>query len=62
VTREALQRWDAELTPLVPDSPANLEKAVAGLAFWRRVLLKVHGAALGPEPARSDSLLRYLTS
>lgn len=42
--------------------PACLRKSVAELAFWRRVLLKVHGAALGPEPARPDYLLRYLTS
>jgi hypothetical protein len=42
--------------------PACLEKAVAELAFWRRVLLEVHGAAFGPEPARSSYLLRYLTS
>lgn len=101
--RERLQRWDAELSPLVPSQwacplsrehaesfnedvaevrakllePArdrlergvplaelatSLERAVAELAFWRRVLLKVHGAALGPELARSESLLRYVTS
>jgi hypothetical protein len=42
--------------------PDCLEKAVAELAFWRRVLLKVHGAAFGSEPVRSDYLLRYLTS
>jgi hypothetical protein len=42
--------------------PACLAKAVAELAFWRRVLAKVHGAALEPEPGRPDYLLRYLTS
>ncbi len=41
--------------------PACLEKAVAELAFWRRVLRSMHGDALGPEPARTDYLLRWLT-
>ncbi len=42
--------------------PACLEKAVAELAFWRRVLLKVHGPALGPDHAGSEYLVRYLRS
>ncbi len=41
--------------------PACLEKSVAELAFWRRVLRGMHGDALGPEPERSDYLLRWLT-
>ncbi len=41
--------------------PACLEKSVAELAFWRRVLRSMHGEALGPEPERSDYLLRWLT-
>ncbi len=41
--------------------PACLEKSVAELAFWRRVLRRMHGDALGPEPERSDYLLRWLT-
>jgi hypothetical protein len=43
------------------DLPACLEKSVAELAFWRRVLHRMHGDALGPEPERSDYLLRWLT-
>jgi hypothetical protein len=42
--------------------PACLEKAVAELAFWRRVLVRLHGAAFEPEEARPDYLLRYVTS
>jgi hypothetical protein len=45
----------------VRDLAACLERSVAELAFWRRVLLRLHGDALGPEPARPDFLLRYLT-
>jgi hypothetical protein len=41
--------------------PACLEKSVAELAFWRRVLRGMHGDALGPEPERSDYVLRWLT-
>jgi hypothetical protein len=44
------------------DLAACLERAVAELAFWRRVLVRMHGEAFGPEPASSDYLLRYLTS
>lgn len=43
------------------DLPACLERSVAELAFWRRVLRGMHGDALGPEPAPSDYLLRWLT-
>ncbi len=43
------------------DLAACLEKSVAELAFWRRVLHGLHGEALGPEPERSDYLLRWLT-
>ncbi len=38
-----------------------LEKAVAELAFWRRVLRRMHGDALGPEPGRADYLVAWLT-
>lgn len=103
MTREDLQRFDAELSPLVTqrwacplaveqarsyndrvadvraallepardllersaplhELPSCLEKAVAELAFWRRVLQRVHGAALEDEPGEPDYLLRYLTS
>ncbi len=41
--------------------PACLERSVAELAFWRRVLRSMHGEALGPEPERSDYLVRWLT-
>jgi len=102
MTRQALQRCDAELCPLVAREGASsvarehvrsfnedvadvraallgpasdllergtlfqelaacLEKAVAELVFWRRVLRKVHGDALGPEPARPDYLLPWVT-
>jgi hypothetical protein len=44
----------------VRDLAACVEKSVAELAFWRRVLRGVHGDALGPEPGRSDYLLRWL--
>jgi len=43
------------------DLVACLEKSVAELAFWRRVLRSLHGDALGREPARAEYLLRYLT-
>jgi hypothetical protein len=103
MTREDLDRWEAELTPLVPaagasavarehsrelnrsvddlraalleparallargaplgELPGCLQRAVAELSFWRRVLQGVHGAQLQPEPARPDGLLRYLMS
>ena len=55
--RDLLERGAA-----LSELPACLEKTVAELAFWRRVLLKVHGAALGPDSPRPDYLLRYLTS
>jgi hypothetical protein len=42
--------------------PRCLEKAVAELAFWRRVLQRMHGAELGPEPGRPEYLVRFLTS
>ena len=43
------------------DLPACLERSVAELAFWRRVLRRMHGDALGPEPERPEYLLRWLT-
>jgi len=47
---------------LFKDLAACLERSVAELAFWRRVLRRVHGDGLGPEPARPDCLLRYVMS
>jgi hypothetical protein len=41
--------------------PACLEKSVAELAFWRRVLRGMHGEALGPEPEPADFLIAWLT-
>jgi hypothetical protein len=40
--------------------PSCLERTVAQLAFWRRVLQRVHGEALEPGGGRADTLLRYL--
>lgn len=45
---------------LLQDLAACLEKAVAEIAFWRRVLWRMYGDALGSEPAPSDCLLRYV--
>jgi hypothetical protein len=47
---------------VIADLTACLEKAVAELAFWRRVLLKVHPGAFGTPAAPSEWLLRYLRS
>ncbi len=41
--------------------PTCLEKSVAELAFWRRVLHGMHGDALGTEPERAEFLLGWLT-
>ena len=41
--------------------PACLEKSVAELSFWRRVLRGLHGEALGPEPGRPEFLMAWLT-
>ncbi len=40
---------------------ACLERTVAELAFWRRVLVRLHGSALG-DPPPSDYLVNYLLS
>lgn len=45
---------------LLPQLAACLEKAVAELVFWRRVLWDVHGEALGPEPGRPDYLVHWV--
>lgn len=45
----------------VDDLAACLEKRVAELAFWRRVLRSLHAEAFEPETERSDYLLRWLT-
>jgi len=39
-----------------------LERTVAELAFWRRVLAGLHGDAFEPASGRDDYLLWYLTS
>lgn len=103
MTRQDLQRWEAELGPLVPREGASplareharvfnedagdvkdvllepaehlieegaalddlapcLEKEVAELAFWRRVLARVYREDLAVPPARSDYLVAYLLS
>jgi hypothetical protein len=45
-----------------PDLAACLERAVAELAFWRRVLLKAHPDAFESAPTPPDYLVRYLRS
>ena len=56
--RRLVERGSA-ITHLAP----CLEKAVAELAFWRRVLLNVHRGAFPPEAARRpDYLVSYLLS
>ena len=40
--------------------PACLERAVAELAFWRRVLVRVHPEAYPSDEARPEFLIRYL--
>jgi hypothetical protein len=103
MTRQDLQRWEAELGPLVPREGASplarenarafnadagdvkdvllepaehlleegaalddlapcLEKEVAELAFWRRVLSRVYGEELATPPPRPDYLVTYLLS
>ncbi len=37
-----------------------LERTVVELAFWRRVLVRVHAGALGPDGPRHELLVRYL--
>ncbi len=44
------------------DLAACLQKAVAELAFWRRVLVRVHTGAFRSPAASSDYLVRYLLS
>lgn len=39
-----------------------VERTVAELAFWRRVLVGLHGDAFEEAPGRNDYLLWYLTS
>jgi hypothetical protein len=48
-------RASAELAPC-------LERTVAELAFWRRVLCAVHGEDLGAPESRPEFLIRYLLS
>jgi hypothetical protein len=45
-----------------PELKPCLERTVAELAFWRRVLLDVHRRDLGADQARPDFLVRYLLS
>lgn len=47
---------------LVPELAACLDRTVAELAFWRRVLLHVHRGAFEPGARPSDYLVRYLLS
>ncbi len=45
-----------------PDLAACVERTIAELAFWRRVLLKVHGLAFGDADRSADYLVHYLLS
>lgn len=45
-----------------PELKPCLERAVAELAFWRRVLVGVHRKELRSEGSRTDFLVRYLLS
>ena len=45
-----------------PQLDPALERRAAELAFWRRVLLDVHGGDLRSDQARPDVLVRYLLS
>jgi hypothetical protein len=45
-----------------PELEPCLERAVAELVFWRRVLLEVHREHLRSEESRDDFLVRYLLS
>ncbi len=45
-----------------PDLSACLEKSIAQLAFWRRVLVKVHAGSFRSSRTASDCLMRYLLS
>lgn len=45
-----------------PDLDACLERSVAQLAFWRRVLLNVHRGAFESVPTPPDYLVGYLRS
>jgi hypothetical protein len=38
----------------------RLERTIVELAFWRRVLVRVHAGALGPDGPRPEILVRYL--
>ena len=45
-----------------PELGACVEKAVAELAFWRRVLVQVHRGQFQPAATSPDFLVRYLLS
>jgi hypothetical protein len=45
-----------------PDLADCVERTVAELAFWRRVLVKVHEREYAPPAPASDFLLRYVLS
>jgi hypothetical protein len=45
-----------------PDLDACLEKSVAQLAFWRRILLNVHRGAFESAPTPPDYLVSWLRS
>jgi hypothetical protein len=46
----------------LPHVEPVVERRVAELAFWRRVLVDVHGGELRSDQARPDVLVRYLLS
>lgn len=45
-----------------PELGACAERAVVELAFWRRVLVRVHPSAFRPAEGSRDFLLRWLLS
>ncbi len=55
--RSLLERGGAS-----PELLSCFERTMAELAFWRRVLLRLHAGAFAPAPTCPDCLLRYLLS
>jgi hypothetical protein len=63
--REALLATARELVDegaAPPELEPCLARTVAELAFWRRVLVDVHGGDLADDQAGPDFLVRYLLS
>lgn len=45
-----------------PELASCLTRTIAELAFWRRVLVKVHGSAVPSAPGSPEFLVGYLRS